>query len=411
MACPFCSLLCDDLSLAVSKRKIAVTHNGCRHAKHGFEREAIAQFPQIDGQRASQAAAITAAAKLLRRARRPLISGLGTDVEGMREAVHLAEKSRAIVDHGNAAGFDSGVRVLQTKGWYMTTLAELRNRSDLVIIVGADIVDHYENFVRRFLAPKQTLHLQQSKQRRVYFVGDLTTAPKSTKACVIEGINCDANRIVEDMAALRATIAGRPLQAKRVAKTRMREIDALGRAIKAADYPVFVWAPAHFPSDQADLAIQSITRIIDDLNQTQRAAGLALGGDNGGMSAANVCAWLTGYPLHISFAGKTIDYDPVQYRTSSLLENDAIDTLVWIDAIGPAAPPATNPRVKRILIGAAAADPSPSTDVFIPVGTPGIDHPGRMIRTDSVVSIQLDQVRSPQAPSVRKIIHSIVRQL
>ncbi len=411
MACPFCSLLCDDLSLSVSKGNIAVTDNGCRQAKLGFEREATVEFPRINGKRVSQTAAIAAAAKLLRRAQRPFISGLGTDVEGIREAVHLAEKSKAIVDHGNSAGFDGGMRVMQSKGWYMTTLAELRNRSDLVVIVGADLVNHYENFVRRFLAPKQTLHLAQSKPRRAYFVGDQSVAPKSTKACMIEGINCDVTRVFEFMAALRASIAGRALKARRVAQASMTEIETLGRAIKEADYPVFVWAPAHLHGTQADLTIQSITRIIDDLNKTQRAAGLALGGDNGGMSAANVCAWLTGYPLHVSFAGKTIDYDPVQYRTSALLEHDAIDTLVWIDAIGNAAPPATNPGIKRIIIAPNQAEQSSNADVFIPVGVPGVDHAGAMIRTDSVVTIRLDQVRSSSSPSVRKIIHSIVGQL
>lgn len=410
VACPFCSLLCDDLSLTVTKNKIIVAGNDCHRARFGFEADSGHQYPQIEGQRVSQTAAIKAAVKLLHRGRRPLISGLGTDIEGVREAIHLAELSKAIVDHGNSADFDSGMRVMQKKGWYMTTLAELRNRSDLVVIVGADIVGNYENFSRRFLAPKQNLHLRKSKRRRVFYIGDIATAPKSTNAPMIESIDCDSSRIAEVMAALRARISGRLLQAKRVAKTRMGEIETLGEAIKEADYPVFVWAPAHLPSVQADLTIQSITQIIDDLNKTQRAAGLALGGDNGGMSAANVCTWLTGYPLHVSFAGKTIDYDPVQYKTSTLLENESIDTLVWIDSIGNTAPPATNAEVKRILIGRASTEQGSSPDVFIPVGVPGIDHAGTMIRTDSVVSIRLDQVRMSRAPSVRKIIRSIVEQ-
>ena len=384
--------------------------NDCHRAKLGFELDPGRQYPQIEGQRVSQTAAIKAAVKLLRRGHRPLISGLGADIEGVRETIRLAELSKAIVDHGNSADFDIGMRVMQKKGWYMTTLAELRNRSDLVVIVGADIVGNYENFARRVLAPKQNLHLQKSKRRRVFYIGDIATAPKSTKACVIESIHCDSSRIAEIMAALRACISGRLLQAKCVAKTRMGEVEALGKAIKEADYPVFVWAPAHLPSVQADLTIQSIARIIDDLNRTQRAAGLALGGDNGGMSAANVCTWLTGYPLHVSFAGKTIDYDPVQYKTSALLEHKTIDTLVWIDSIGNTAAPATDPGVRRIVIGRASTEQGSIADVFIPVGVPGIDHAGTMIRTDSVVSIHLDRVRTSRAPSVRKIIRSIVEQ-
>lgn len=411
VACPFCSLLCDDLSLTVTDDNIVVGKNGCRQAKLGFERNPIVDHPQIEGKRASQKAAIVAAAGLLRRAHRPLISGLGTDVEGMREAVHLAEKSKAIIDHGNSAGFDSGMRVLQSKGWYLTTLAELRNRADLVVVVGADIVNHYENFRRRYLEPKKTLHPDRRKQRRVFYIGPKATAPSSTKALVIEAINCGPSSIVDVLAMLRARIAGRTLQLSQIAKARMREIDSLAGAIKNAQYPVFVWAPGHFEGLHADLAIQSITRIVDDLNHTQRAAGLALGGDNGGMSAANVCTWLTGYPLHVSFAGQKIDYDPVQYRTDALIKNEAIDVLVWIDAFGRTAPPPTSPGVKRIVIGLAGTNLIPNADVFIPIGTPGVDHSGKLVRTDAVVSLQLDQVRAQLAPSVRKVVHAIVEQL
>jgi formylmethanofuran dehydrogenase subunit B len=410
-ACPFCSLLCDDLSLDITNSSITVAKNGCQKSKLGFEREPSIDRAQIDGKRVSQKAAVTAAARILRRARSPLISGLGADVEGVREAVHLAEKSKAVIDHGNSTGFDQSVRVLQSRGWYMTTLAELRNRADLVVIVGADIVNHYENFLRRYVTPKQSLHPERRKRRRVFYLGTKDLAPSSTKAYAIESLDCDADGIIDVLAVLRARIAGRIIQAAGIPRAQMRGIEALANAIKGSEYPVFVWAPGHFDGLHADLAIQIITRTIDDLNQTQRAAGLALGGDNGGMSAANACAWLTGYPLHVSFAGKTLEYDPVRNRTQALIDGKEIDALVWIDAFTDTAPPATDPEVKRIVISLAGTSSATSADVFIPVGTPGVDHDGRLVRTDSVVSLRLNQVRPQIAPSVRNVVHAIVAEL
>lgn len=411
VACPFCSLLCDDLTLAAIGDRLSVVKNGCPQSKIGFERPRASAYPTVDGKRASRIAAVAAAARLLQRARRPLVGGLGTDVEGMREAVHLAEKSNAIIDHANSAGLDSSMRVLQSRGWYMTTLAELRNRSDLVVIVGADIVHHYANFLRRTVAPKQTLHPRRRKARRVVYLGAQAAAPASSAAVDIDRLDCDPARIAEVLGVLRALIAGRTIQAARVAKARIREIKDLAEAIKAAEYPVFVWAPAHFTGAPADLAIQAVTRIIDDLNQTKRAAGLALGGDSGGMSAANVCTWLTGYPLHVSFAGKHLDYDPLRYRTTRLLDDNEIDALVWIDAFGQAPPPATGPAVKRIVIGLPDTDTANTANVFFPIGTPGVDYSGCLVRTDSVVTIRLDQVRRKSAPGARKIIHDILERL
>ncbi|MFP6680654.1 MAG: formylmethanofuran dehydrogenase [Gammaproteobacteria bacterium] len=411
VACPFCSLLCDDLSLDITNSSIAVVKNGCQKSKLRFEREPSIGRARIDGKRVSHKAAVTAAARILRRARSPLISGLGTDVEGVREAVHLAEKSKAVIDHGNSTGFDQSMRVLQSRGWYMTTLAELRNRADLVVIVGADIVNHYERFLRRYVASKQSLHLERRKQRRVFYLGTKDLSPSSTKACAIECLECDASEIIDVLAALRARVAGRKIRAAGIPRDQMRDIETLVDALKGADYPVFVWAPGHFEGSHADIAIQIITRTIDDLNRTQRAAGLALGGDNGGMSAANACTWLTGYPLHVSFAGKTLEYDPVRNRTQALIERNEIDALVWIDAFMDSAPPATDPKVKRIVIGLAGGSSATSADVFIPVGTPGVDHDGRLVRTDSAVSIRLNQVRPQIAPSVRNVVHAIVAEL
>lgn len=410
VACPFCPLLCDDLTVEVDAAGLQVSKNGCALAVENFAREIPQTTPQINGKRASLSKAIEAASDILRRAQAPLISGLGTDVDGIREAVHVAEKSKGIVDHANSTAFDSTMRVLQTRGWYTTTLAELRNRADLVILIGPDIVNHYANFLRRYIEPKQTLNPKRRKARQVFYLGDKRVAPQTSRAITIDPIPCRTPDIPAVVGALRAVVAGRSLEAKKVAGVSIKQLQRLASAIAAAQYPVFVWAPGHFATQSADLAIQTTTDLIADLNQTQRAAGLALGGDNGGVTAANVCAWLTGFPLHVSFAGKKIDYDAIRYRTDRLIKDDQIDALLWIDAFGTAGPPSTKPGVKRIVLGLPAAK-SVNADVFIPVGTPGVDHAGRIIRTDSVVSLHVDQLRKNSRATVREVLRAITAGL
>jgi len=50
-------------------------------------------------------------------------------------------------------------------------------------------------------------------------------------------------------------------------------------------------------------------------------------------------------------------------------------------------------------------------DVFIPVGTPGVDHPGNLFRTDSVVSLPLKAVRESPLPSAATVLHRIIEAL
>jgi formylmethanofuran dehydrogenase subunit B len=50
-------------------------------------------------------------------------------------------------------------------------------------------------------------------------------------------------------------------------------------------------------------------------------------------------------------------------------------------------------------------------DVYIPVATPGLDHTGQMIRTDSVVSLSLKQIRESKRMSVSGILNRVLLSL
>jgi formylmethanofuran dehydrogenase subunit B len=50
-------------------------------------------------------------------------------------------------------------------------------------------------------------------------------------------------------------------------------------------------------------------------------------------------------------------------------------------------------------------------DVFIPVGTPGIDHTGHAYRLDSVVAIRLKKLRDSGLPSTADVLNAIEQVL
>ncbi len=49
--------------------------------------------------------------------------------------------------------------------------------------------------------------------------------------------------------------------------------------------------------------------------------------------------------------------------------------------------------------------------VLIPVGTPGLDHAGRLVRCDNVVSLPLKSLDRSTLPSVADVVVSIERAL
>ena len=78
--------------------------------------------------------AVDAAAAILRRARAPLVYGLGqTSCEAQRRAVALAEAVGAVIDPGGAAH-----SAYQAIGSSTATFGEIRDRAELVVVWRAD---------------------------------------------------------------------------------------------------------------------------------------------------------------------------------------------------------------------------------------------------------------------------------
>ena len=404
MTCPFCGLLCDDLSVAAAGGTLRVTENGCPKARASYTRAVPAATPAIDGKPVSLDAALAAAARILKRSRQPLIGGLGTDIDGARAAIALAERCGAIVDHLHGRALAHNVRVLQTRGFATTTLAEVRNRADLVVLVGVGINDDFHEFARRCLRPPTALVEARLAARRIFHIGPAAQLPRQPGVDA-DSIACRDTEVLDTVNALRTL----RLQRKpRLRGRRQQAVAALADAIAASEYAVFVWAPGQLGED-GDLLIGALCDLVADINRSKRAAGLALGGNDGGQSVMSAAAWLTGYPLQLSFAGPTIEYDPLRYDTARLLAADAVDSLTWISTFNPRPAPPTS--LPQITIGMPEMAAAATRGVFLPAGTPGLDHAGQLIRTDGVIALPVPQLRELALPPVAFLLNEISKRM
>jgi formylmethanofuran dehydrogenase subunit B len=407
VACPFCGILCDDLEVERGSA-LKVRKNGCDKAIAGFERRLPATSPQVKGKDASLDEAVRAAAALIKNARLPLYGGLATDVEGMRAVMSLADRSGGVVDHALSEGQYRNFRVLQTSGWIMTTLTETRNRADLIIVAGTDVHKLHPRFFERIVCPEEAMFEDTASKRTVVFIGKGldASAAKGKRIGEVVKLPCPVDQVGEVLGALRSVINGRPLQAKTIAGVKMAEIQKLAERCHKARYGVIVWAPPGLNYAHADLTVQLISDLVKDLNQTGRFAGLSLGGNEGAVTAGAVCAWQSGFPLRTSYASGKPEYDAGRYAIKHLLETKEGDVLVWIASFTPdLVPPETT--APSIVLGTPGIKLARPPAVFIPVGTPGIDHAGKLIRCDNVVSLPLRDLKRSDLPSVAKVLAAI----
>jgi len=404
VSCPFCGLVCDDLAVRVAGDSITVRANGCQLAAAAFSRPAGNPSARVGGQPATMPQAAAAAAKLLQGARQPLIAGLGTDVAGARAAARLADRCGAILDHMNSAATLRNLLVLQDGGWITTTLSEIRNRCDLLIAAGGDIVGRFPRFFERAIANRETL-FGGDRQCEVVFLGRGPAQPLALPGPV-RVFPCDVARLGEAFGLLRAILAGRPLQATEAAGAPLGAWRELAERMRNARYGVVAWAAADFDFPHAELTIQALCELIKDLNRDGRFCGMPLGGSEGDLTADSVQLWQTGFAARTSFGQGRPDHDPYQYSTARMLQDGGADALVWISSFSETrGPPATT--VPTVVLGRDGMAFEREPEVFVPVGTPGVDHAGTLFRADRVVALPLQRLRRSTLPSVADAIAAI----
>ena len=405
--CPFCGILCDDLVIQNENNDLKVLKNGCPKSVALFEKEIAKASAQIKGKNVSLDEAIIAASSILKKSRTPLFAGLGTEVSGMRKVMELADKTGAILDHMHGDGLIRNTLVLQDLGWLTTTMAEIKNRADLVIFAGTDATN-FPRFYERVIWNEDSMFMKKNEEKDIVYIGnDLNSKPGvSPSGKKPTHLKCKSEDIGEIISSLHALVSGATLDVKEVAGIKMSTLETLAEKMKTTRYGVIVWAPGELDIPHAELTIQNFCETVKYLTRFTRFAGFSLGGNDGGMSAMGVSAWQSGYPLRVNFNKGYPDYDAHRYTTKNVLKNKEVDALLWVSSFESEITP-PHASIPTIVLGNPGHKLGFRPDIFIPVATPGLDHDGQITRTDSVVSLKLKRLRQSPYESV----HSILKQV
>jgi formylmethanofuran dehydrogenase subunit B len=411
--CPFCPLLCDrqQVRAATDGRSLELHGRECARARAGLAQFSAAPSPAqplVDGRSATPSEAIAAAARLLRASRQPLFGGLGTDVAGARALYPLACATGAICDAAQGAALTQSLRALQDRGGFTTTLGEVRARADVIVFVGGLGLAQAPLLFDR-LGLSNGAGDGVAPRRHVVAIGALA-ADESNLAALgkTAGISVESlplqGDLLDTLSLLCATVARRVHDAP-------PQLAALAARLRDARYGVFVGAPALFPAHGA-LLIEAVQRTVGHLNATTRAAALWIGGGDGAATVNQVFTWLSGLPLRSRAGPRGLEHEPLCFDAARLLEDGAVDALLWLSSFDAAsAPPPTT--LPLIVLGHPnlATSCQRKGSVFIPLSTPGIGSDGHLFRTDGVVLLSLFRLRDDRLPSAADVITQIAREL
>lgn len=397
--CPFCPLMCDQFSVTGAGRAgpLKLSGGACPRAARAlasFDGLPPTDGPWLDGEDCSLDAALQAAAERLLASRQPLFGGLGTDVAGARELYRLAALTGAISDARAGAAVTQTLRVLQDRGSYTTTLAEVHERGGLIVVFGPSPGDDCAHVWERF-----GLGDADGPKRHVVLVGsepDPWLAKWQGGRVETVGLQGD---LLDTLGVLVALAEGRPLPA---ADEALVELVA---ALQASPYSVLTWDSTRLPLHNA-LHAEALHRLVAALNRKTRAGAFVFGPGEGAMTVNQTYTWLSGLPLRSRAGPRGLEHEPLLYDATALLAEGAVDALLWVAAFSrDALPPVTS--LPRIVLGPPGMEPGPGPGVFIPVSTPGIGSAGHLFRTDGVVLLPLTAARPDTLPTVAQVIRGI----
>ncbi|MDM0073263.1 formylmethanofuran dehydrogenase [Variovorax sp. J2P1-59] len=407
--CPFCVLLCDDLSVraSASGTSLELADGECASARSGLARfpaTPSAATPLVDGHPADLAGAIAAAARILAVSRQPLFGGLGTDVAGARAVYRLACETGAICDPAGGAVLMQSVRSLQDRGGFTTTLAEVRTRADLIVCLNElPTGEAAEFFARCGLAEEGLV-----PQRHVVLLGGKADDPAGLAALARNsGVTTEVVPLHGDLFSTVALLSA--LLARRSVRAVPLPLSALADRLRAARYAVIVGQTDRLPA-QGGLIVEAIHRIVGTLNATTRAGAMWLGGGNGAGTVNEVFTWLSGLPLRTRAGPAGLEHEPLCFDTSRLLADAAVDCLLWISSFDPMCAPPVSP-VPLVLLGhpGLASSAAHVGSVFIPVSTPGIGSAGHLFRADGGTVLPLVPVYRDTLPALADVLGRITQ--
>jgi len=388
VTCLGCGCTCDDIDAVVASGRIVEARNACQLGLRWFGDGQVPANIRVDGADVGVDQAMSSAVARLCEADRPLVYiAPGLSCESQREAVAVADLLRARLDSVPTSAALPFTLTSQEHGYAAATLGELRNRADVLVFWGIDLLERYPRFSTRYAPNPAGTHVPEGRRSRTVIAVDVGSARASIDADV--RITVDPADELATLTALEA-VTRSPDTASRYASFPHRAwvvARELAVALLSARYIALVYdAEPDDRSERTTVRFEALASLAQALNDRTRCAALALRGGGNRSGADAVLVAQTGYPCAVDFARGYPRYDP----HASVLRDPGAHGIDAALVVGD--PTGIPSEVSRSLAGldTVVIGPRASTltlgerRVVIDTGADGIHASGTALRTDDV---------------------------
>jgi formylmethanofuran dehydrogenase subunit B len=366
ITCAGCGLLCDDVTVDLSGDAAHVSPEcalGARWFTERARRPIDLPAATVDGEPAEVGAALTRAAELLRRARRPLIYGFDdATLEDARAAVALADRLGALVLTDEVAAIWPGAPALPLRGATTATLGEIRDRSRVLVIWREDPETTHPRLLERLGLGADT------STERVLIVVDDRDTPTAARATL--RLDWPRERDLDALVTLHALVREAAVTGDLDAR-----LATLLEHIEAAPHVAFIHGPGLTCDQGGQRRALALYELARSLSQTRHVVTMALPRAVGTTGAQDALAWQTGYAANVDLASG----HPELFAATQPTEG--VDVAVRIGG----APELLAAGVAEIALCSLPPEQSESPPaVSIRTAAPGVEAKGTAHRLDGV---------------------------
>lgn len=404
--CPFCSLHCDDIKVLSDGNHFKVNNKDlvCRKKieQNNIKKTSLT-LPMIKGKISSLSDALAAAKKAISNNEETLLLNHGVELSGLRSVLNFASQNNCIIDHVNSKALFQNLSLMQRGGYMATSLTEIKNRADTIIIFGNKIFQKSPRLLEKVLQAKNSL-CTNVRKKEIILIGnfDYKIVQKIRKNSKVTNIKINLDLIPKLMKLLSDNQNVSELKGLST-----KDLNKLKNLVLASKYLVATWTNSDFFSAKnPEMIINSISKFIVSYNDDKRGACAPIAGSLGDVTSSQALAWMTGFASRIKFIDNTFKHDRNLYDSNILMKNENLDIVIHISTLSTGKI-ILNKKFYNIVLGHPNSIFNNPPDIFIPVGIPGVDYDGIMFRTDNVVSVALKNIRNIKLPTTENIISQL----
>ena len=424
--CSGCSLLCDDIIIRSDGLFIDEVIGVCLKGKERFDQvtsknRITSPMMRKDSvlKKISWEEAIKAVVKMINDSSNPLLYGFSNSSCGAQsKGIELARTIDGFIDSNASICQGKVLGIANDFGINLTTITEIINKTDLIILWGANPAETIPRLLNKTLFSRGKFRMTGREIKTLVIIDPVKTASFNVMGVRDIALQIEPGKDIELIQALKEECCkADSIPSEGVAGIDQEDLKRILLHIMGTENGVIILGQGILKSDKENLLIQEILEFIQIINSRQEKGRMSLimmGGHYNMAGFDHVALSLTGQIGGLQFKGHNVINGNNSIVTKIYNDDFDYSIIVGTDPIAHFPYTLSSKLAKKpiILVDNQMTATAELADLIIPTAITGIECEGLAFRLDQV-PIHLEKVINPPSnlPSDEKLLEQIINKL